>query len=274
MSLFSLKNLRKSAIYIIPNFPSLETKRYKFRLFQLVNYFILFVIILSIILSLLFTFTPLNRVIMFMEENKISEQKEQVTELEDRVIILVNELNRISKLNKRLGYVLTLAKTDSLDSTAAIYDSLRSTKGNLIPLGGSVLKIFEKIVDEYFIDTTFFINPINALVGREFNPEKGHLGIDYFVKVGTPVFAPADGVIIFSDYTAENGNVIIIQHTNNYLSIFKHCSASMKETRDEVTQGELIALSGNTGKNTTGAHLHFEIWKNNKPINPKTKLIN
>ncbi len=274
MSLFSLKNLRKSSVYITPNFPSLETKRYKIRVFQLLNYFLVLVIVLVLLLSLLFTFTPLNKVIMFMEEDKVSEQKEKIIELENKVAILVKELNRISNVDKRLNYAVTLAGTDSLDSTAYRYDSLRKTKGNIMPIGGSILFIYEKLMKYIFTDSLFFINPINAIIGREYNPEKGHLGIDYLTKVGTPVLAPANGTIIFSDYTAENGNVLIIQHENNYLSMFKHCGAILKSTRENVIQGEVIALSGNTGTNTTGAHLHFEIWKNDIPINPKDLLIN
>ena len=275
MSLFSIKNLKKSSVYITPNFPTLETKRYKIKAFQIVNYFILLVVVLVLLLSLLFTYTPLNNVIMFMENSKIENQSLRISELEEKIIILVNELDRISSVDKRLSYALTLAKTDSLDSTAAIYDSLRKTKGNLIPAGGSILFIFEQLVSKYFSsDSLFWIKPINAIIGKEFNPEKGHLGLDFLAKVGTPVMAPADGIILFSDYTIENGNVIIIQHKNNYLSIFKHCSEVFKSVRTNVTQGEIIALSGNSGTNSSGAHLHFEIWKNSKPINPRSLIIN
>lgn len=274
MSLFNIKNLKKSSIYITPNFPSLGTKRYKIKLFQLVNYSVLFLIILILVLSLLFTFTPLNQIIMFLENDKIAEQTERITELENKIIILVNELDRVTTVDKRLNYALSLAKTDSLDSTAAIYDSLRKTKGNLIPAGGSILMVFEELISRFNSDSLFWIKPINSIIGREFNPDKGHLGIDFLVKEGTPIIAPADGTIIFADYTAENGNVIIIQHKENYLSIFKHCSVILKRVRTDVTQGEVIALSGNTGTNTSGAHLHFEIWKNSKPINPKGLLLN
>ncbi len=275
MSLFSIKNLKKSSVYITPNFPTLETKRYKIKAFQIVNYFILLVVVLVLLLSLLFTYTPLNNVIMFMENSKIENQSLRISELEDKIIILVNELDRISSVDKRLSYALTLAKTDSLDSTAAIYDSLRKTKGNLIPAGGSILFIFEQLVSKYFSsDSLFWIKPINAIIGKEFNPEKGHLGIDFLAKEGTLVMSPADGVILFSNYTIENGNVIIIQHKNNYLSIFKHCSEVFKSVRTNVTQGEVIALSGNSGTNSSGAHLHFEIWKNSKPINPRSLIIN
>ncbi len=274
MSLFSFKNLKKSSVYITPHFPTLETKRYKFKIFQLINYFIILLLILILILSIAFTFTPLNNLIMFLENDKLAEQTERIGELEKKLIILTSELNRISNIDKRLNYALTLAKTDSLDSTAAIYDSLRKSKGNRIPVEGSILKIFEKLFTDTFSDSLFFINPTTGVIGKEFNPEEGHLGIDYSVSEGTLILAPANGTIIFANYTTGNGNVLIIQHKENYLSIFKHCSVLLKSVRENVIQGEPIALSGNTGTNTTGPHLHFEIWKNSKPINPKGLLIN
>ncbi|MCK5456282.1 MAG: hypothetical protein KAI45_04080, partial [Melioribacteraceae bacterium] len=127
MSIYSFKNLKKSSIYITPSFPTLETKRYKFRIFQLINYFILLLLILILLLSIVFTFTPLNNLIMYMENDKVAEQSARIGVLEERLIILTNELNRISNIDKRLNYALTIAKTDSLDSTAAIYDSLRKS---------------------------------------------------------------------------------------------------------------------------------------------------
>jgi len=279
MSIFSFKNLKKSSVYITPNFPTLETKRYKIKFFSLVGYFIFFIITLILVLSLLFTYTPLNEIIMYLEDEKITLQTEKIAQLEQRVVILANELNRISNVDKRLGFALAIGKTDSLDSTAAIYDSLRKTKGNIIPPGGSILFVFNKLMDEIFSDSVFsdsifFIRPINSIVGRGFMPENGHLGIDYLVKEGTPIHAPEDGTIIFADYTIENGNEIIIQHKDNYITIYLHCSAILKTVRQEVVQGEIIALSGNTGTNTSGAHLHFEIWKNSKPINPEGLFIN
>lgn len=275
MSLFSVKNLKKSSVYITPNFPTLETTRYKFKAFQLIAYFIALVLILIVLLSFLFAFTPLNKIIMFMENDKAVEQKEKLIELEDRIVVLVKELDRISSVDKRLSYALALAKTDSLDSTAAIYDSLRKSKGNIIPAGGSILFVVEKFFAKYLSDDfPLWIKPIKGIIGKEFSPEEGHLGLDFLAKEGTPILAPLDGTIIFADYTTANGKVIIILHKKNYLSVYKHCSAILKSVRTDVMQGEVIALSGNTGTNTTGAHLHFEIWKNAKPINPKDLLLN
>jgi lipoprotein NlpD len=268
MSLFSIKNLRKSSVYITPNFPTLETKRYKIKLFTLINYFILILLMLILILTLAFSFTPLNKLVMFLENDKLVEQSERITELEEKVIILVNELNRISDVDKRLSYAISLAETDSLDSTAAIYDSLRKSKGNRIPIGGSILFVFEKLFGDGSTDSLLFMKPSKGIIGKEFNPEKGHYGVDYSVSEGTLVVAPANGTVIFANYTSENGNVLIIQHKENYLTVYKHCSALLKSERETVIRGEPIAISGNTGTNTSGPHLHFEIWKNSKPINP------
>jgi murein DD-endopeptidase MepM/ murein hydrolase activator NlpD len=211
---------------------------------------------------------------MFIENDKIIEQSERIAELEDKIVILVNELNRISAVDKRLSYALTLAETDSLDSTAAIYDSLRKPKINTIPVGGSILFVFEKLFENNSEDSLLFIAPVKGIIGRKFDIEKGHYGIDYSVSEGAIVIAPANGTVIFANYTSENGNVLIIQHKNNYLSIFKHCSVLLKRERETIIQGEPIAISGNTGTNTSGPHLHFEIWKNSKPINPIGLIIN
>ena len=100
------------------------------------------------------------------------------------------------------------------------------------------------------------------------------MGLDFSVKSGAPVYASESGMVIFADFTAGDGYKIIIQHDGGYISVYKHCSVLMKKERDIVSRGELIALSGNSGENTSGAHLHFEIWKDGKPLNPKEILIN
>jgi murein DD-endopeptidase MepM/ murein hydrolase activator NlpD len=68
--------------------------------------------------------------------------------------------------------------------------------------------------------------------------------------------------------------MIIIAHPDGYMTVYKHCSVLLKKTRDIVSEGELIALSGNTGELSTGPHLHFEIWKNGKPLDPQNLLLN
>ncbi|MDZ7605241.1 MAG: M23 family metallopeptidase [Cyclobacteriaceae bacterium] len=88
-------------------------------------------------------------------------------------------------------------------------------------------------------------------------------------KQNEPVKAVADGTVIFADWTSDSGNVIAIQHRSNLISVYKHNSALMKKVGNIVSSGQVIAIIGNTGEFTTGPHLHFEMWYNGHPINPK-----
>jgi len=118
------------------------------------------------------------------------------------------------------------------------------------------------------------MKPVKGFVTKDFNPGSGHFGIDFAVKEGTPIFATANGYVVFANFTVEDGYTIILAHPENYISVYKHCSSLLKKERQSVMQGEIIALSGNTGKWSTGPHLHFEIWKNGILIDPKTVILN
>jgi murein DD-endopeptidase MepM/ murein hydrolase activator NlpD len=196
--------------------------------------------------------------------------------LNKKVIFLSKELENISSLNKKLKIAIKLGDSEVVDSVRNIK---KSTEKKENPYGGSILTIIQKMFFPEEPDSSasdiFFIKPIpNGFVNRQFNNANGHFGIDFLVKTGTPVIASAGGYIIFSDYTSSDGYMIIIQHSDNYTTVYKHCSELLKKVRDKVIQGETIALSGNSGYNTSGPHLHFEIWKDGQTINPINILIN
>jgi len=99
------------------------------------------------------------------------------------------------------------------------------------------------------------------------------MGLDIAVKENTPVYASASGYVVFAGYTVDEGYVIILNHSDGYLTIYKHCALLLKNERERVEQGELIAQSGNSGLHSSGPHLHFEIWKDGSVINPELVLI-
>ena len=80
------------------------------------------------------------------------------------------------------------------------------------------------------------------------------------------------GTVIAAEWNDEDGYIIEIQHDNNLISIYKHNAKLLKRKGDKVSAGTPVALVGNTGKNTTGSHLHFELWHNGDPINPQTYI--
>lgn len=110
--------------------------------------------------------------------------------------------------------------------------------------------------------------PVNGTVSETYNVEEKHYAIDIVVSKNTPVKATADGTIIFAEWTAETGYVVIIEHINNFISVYKHNASLTKQQGDLVKSGEVIAMAGNTGEFTTGPHLHFELWSGGYPVNP------
>jgi len=113
-----------------------------------------------------------------------------------------------------------------------------------------------------------FFAPITGSLSQTFNANDKHFAVDIVAKTGTPIKAVADGTVIFSEWTAETGYVIILKHANEYISVYKHNGNLLKQQGDLVKSGEVIASVGSTGELTTGPHLHFELWSGGYAVNP------
>lgn len=113
-----------------------------------------------------------------------------------------------------------------------------------------------------------FFAPITGSLSQTFNANNKHFAVDIVAKTGTPIKAVADGTVIFSEWTAETGYVIILKHSNGFISVYKHNGNLLKQQGDLVKSGEVIASVGSTGELTTGPHLHFELWSGGYAVNP------
>jgi murein DD-endopeptidase MepM/ murein hydrolase activator NlpD len=94
-----------------------------------------------------------------------------------------------------------------------------------------------------------------------------HLGLDIAAKEGTPVYATADGKVEFASWDETFGNYLVIDHLSGYKTCFGHNRAILVSVGDNVKKGELISLSGNTGK-SSAPHLHYEIRLSGEPVDP------
>ena len=117
-----------------------------------------------------------------------------------------------------------------------------------------------------------FFSPLSGTISQNFDINSKHFAVDIVAEVGTPIKAIADGTVIFSDWNIETGYVILLKHTNDYISVYKHNGNLLKQQGDFVKSGEVIATVGSTGELTTGPHLHFELWSGGYAVNP-TNLI-
>lgn len=94
-----------------------------------------------------------------------------------------------------------------------------------------------------------------------------HTGVDFNGPYGSDVLAVAGGVVTWSGVRMGYGNVIDIDHGNGYKTRYAHNSTNLVEVGDRVQAGEVIARMGSSGR-ATGSHVHFEVWYNDRPINP------
>jgi murein DD-endopeptidase MepM/ murein hydrolase activator NlpD len=263
--IFTLKNF---SVLIIPDNTNLNAKTYRFSYRKTMAVVFTYSLIMALLGFILFSMTPLKG--LFSKSSNFSNTElKSINELNERMIKLSKELNEIRNSDEQLKKAIKLGDTSLIN----IENASDNAK---IKAGGTILSVFRVLLSKFQIlqkESINFIRPVIGFISRNFDPERGHMGIDFVVKTGTPVYVSANGFIIFANYTVKDGNMIIVSHPGNYISVYKHCSSLLKKERDTVVQGELIALSGNTGEITTGPHLHFEIWKEGKPINPITILI-
>jgi len=117
-------------------------------------------------------------------------------------------------------------------------------------------------------DFTLF-PPVKGQTTNVYNAIEKHFGVDVVAEKDAPVKSAADGTVVFAEWTADTGHVLIIEHRNNLITVYKHNSSLAKTQGDVVLSGEVIATVGNTGELTTGPHLHFELWSNGYPVNPE-----
>lgn len=110
--------------------------------------------------------------------------------------------------------------------------------------------------------------PAKGSITEKFSSNKKHFAVDVALAKNTPIKATLNGTVIFADWTPSTGNVIIIRHNNGFISVYKHAASLTKSQGDVVRTGEAIALAGSTGQESTGVHLHFELWKDGCAIDP------
>lgn len=123
------------------------------------------------------------------------------------------------------------------------------------------------------ISNFFFFTPLKGFISDPFKSKDQHYGIDVVGPENESIKATLDGTVILATWSSETGYTITVQHTNNLISVYKHNSVLLKKVGDYVKAGEAIAIIGNSGEQTTGPHLHFELWYNGKAMNPQDYMV-
>ncbi|MBQ5751591.1 MAG: M23 family metallopeptidase [Bacteroidaceae bacterium] len=112
--------------------------------------------------------------------------------------------------------------------------------------------------------------PIQGRIEKDYDPGNGHYGIDIAEAAGESIVAIYDGTVVFSDYTANDGFTIVVQHRENLISVYRNCYRLLKKVGDKVYGGEVIATlsDGSGNENHRKQFLHLELWHRSKPLDP------
>jgi len=219
------------------------------------------------------------------ENINLKEDNQQIHSLWDKVEELYNFQSKVRKaFEVDKGFEVSDRKT------AQIMNDLR-TSINLLPeqlLHNSdeeVEAAAQKKIDFLMRKKNYyheFANniptylPVEGWLSTDFRKndlsKPNHFGIDIASSSGSFINAAADGVVIFANWTDDLGNLIIIYHFNGFLTFYGHNQMLLKRENMYVKKGEPIALLGNSGR-STAPHLHYEVWKDGAPVDPKDYLL-
>jgi murein DD-endopeptidase MepM/ murein hydrolase activator NlpD len=235
----------------------------------------LFIIVLIAFTTLLIAFTPLREYIPGYSSTRL---KKQATDLTYKTDSLVNVLNYTNKYLENIRMVLRGDVENNEINRDSLFEQFKIDPStvDLSPIKeDSILRAQVALEDKYNLfqrainrGSLVLFSPVSGVVSQGYDAQKKHFAMDIVAEKDTPVKAVADGTVIFSEWTAATGYVIIMEHEEGLLSVYKHNGSLNKEQGDIVKAGEVIASVGNTGEFTTGPHLHFELWSNGNSVNP------
>lgn len=114
----------------------------------------------------------------------------------------------------------------------------------------------------------YILSPLEGEVRQGFNPDIGHYGVDIVADENELIRSAADGFVIISDYSDESGLFLVIRSEGDIITTYKHNSRLLKKVGEYVYAGEPIAVIGNSGENSSGFHLHFELWHQGNALDP------
>lgn len=231
-------------------------------------------VLIIFITTYIIAFTPLREYIPGYASSKLKRDATELAIKSDSLSIA---------LQKNEAYMASIKRvlTGDLDYAELNKDSIMATpletqKPDLKPSEAD-LQLREQVAEEDKYNlfekaqskvSIVLFPPVKGPITDPFDRSKKHFAVDVALAKNTPIKATLNGTVIFADWTPSTGNVIIVRHNNGFISAYKHAASLTKTQGDVVKTGEVIALAGATGQESTGVHLHFELWKDGYPIDP------
>lgn len=269
------KLLNKFRIVVV-NEDTLEEKAsIRLNRLNVLTYGSIFSVIMIILTLLTIIYTPLKQYILGFSE---AEMRQQIVDLTFKTDSLTSAMQTSEAYFSSIQKVLKgeIVPEDLQKDSARIKNQTFDFVD--IEPNEQELKLRQEVseIEKYSTFDTgnstrgknMFFSPISGSVSNAFSLDNKHFGVDVVAQEGSAVKAITDGKVLFAEWSIQTGNVIILQHANDFVSVYKHNSSLSKKQGDFVKAGEVIATVGNTGEYSSGVHLHFELWKQGYAVDP------
>jgi murein DD-endopeptidase MepM/ murein hydrolase activator NlpD len=226
---------------------------------------------------------------LFSYNEELIANNTQLKEDNRRVLVLTEKFHELEqnyqKVKSLLGVEsrysdLAEAEGERQQSPVLVENIVPAVRREIEVLPESQSRFFYTRRKQAFVQHSDYLPallPVKGFITQDFQRDRlfgprHHSGIDIVAKKGTVIRSAGSGRVIFANWSYVYGNLIIIDHGNGFLTYYGHNQRLLKGEKSYVRRGEPIALLGNSGK-SSGPHLHFEIWKDGKPVDPKEYLL-
>jgi len=224
------------------------------------------------IVSLFYFLTPISTI---YQQQVDSAFRSEVIEISERVTALQDSLRaRDVQLNDLKKFVRNVPDTtfNVLSGTegATRYPGQSGLASSIEIPSYEMLSRYNILQNSSVESDTGFSPaiPMNGRLSQGYSADRKHYGIDISADEGTRFRAIEEGVVLYTEWTINFGYVIVVQHTEGYVSVYKHAASLVKEQGDVVLKDSILGNIGNSGVLSSGSHLHLEIWENGMPSDP------
>lgn len=241
------------------------------------------IILFIFIIILLISYTPLRELIPRVPDGRLQQNiimnavriDSLNYRLKTRDKFYLDNIKKILSGQEPISFVQeidSVVKPEEITFSKSAYDSI--LRKEIEAADQFALSLSKTKETNKGIEFLHFFSPLSkGVVNNEFDPSNRHFGVDIVSELNEGVKSTLAGTVTLATWTLNTGNVIQVQHANNLISVYKHNAVLFKKQGDKVKAGEVIAIIGNSGEQTTGPHLHFELWYNGTPVNPKDYIV-
>lgn len=250
-------------------------------LWVILSLFFSFLLVAGVV-YLIIAFTPVKN--LLMENNVPVVDKQRLFDINLRMDSVINENIKLTQYTQNIRAIINGEVANDSIKNSPLPLNTDSIDVSASPLEKQFTAAWEER-EQYNITSQVsnvaelqglgLFRPTQGRIVRDFDEEDGHYGVDIEETPNENILATNDGKVVMSDYTANGGYTIVLQHRENMISVYRNCYRLLKNVGDEVEKGEAIGtLGGDINENAENEKkfLHFEIWHRGKPLDPNTYI--